>query len=107
MTISRERTKNELRCFCSRQPLLATYGVDQNMQLYIHVRIYKQRRIYGEVIVREGKVSLHCRECLRWHTVKIVQPNTAMLVEDTDPKPEVAEADTPSMLAPRAPEHLR
>lgn len=83
----RERTKNELRCFCSRAPLLATYGVDESGLLYVHVRIFKQRRIYGEVIVREGKVSLHCRECLRWHTVKIIQPNTAVLEEDTDPQP--------------------
>lgn len=95
----RGRTKNELRCFCSRAPLLATYGVDEKGKLYIHVRIFKQRRIYGEVIVQEGKVSLHCRECLRWHTVKIVQPNTAVLVEDTDPKPTEPQSNQP-ILAP-------
>lgn len=76
------KTKNELRCFCSRGPLLATYGIDGEGMLYVHVKIFKQRRIYGEVIVTEGKVRLHCRECLRWHTVVIEVPGLAALKED-------------------------
>lgn len=74
--------KNELRCFCSRLPLLATYGIGDDGRLYVHVRVYKQRRIYGEVLVTEGIVKLRCRECLRWHTVVIHQPNKAVLEED-------------------------
>lgn len=97
--MTRRPTKNELRCFCSRAPLLAMYGVDEHGKLYVHVRIFKQNRIYGEVIVREGRVSLHCRECLRWHTVKIIQPGTAVLMEDTDPQPTEPEASPPTMLA--------
>lgn len=79
-------TKNELRCFCSRTPLLATYGVDETGRLYVHVKIYKQRRIFGEVLVTDGIVKLHCRECLRWHTV-IIKPRLgkAELVEDLQP----------------------
>lgn len=79
------RTKKELRCFCSRGPLLGTYGLDEKGELYIHVKIFKQRRIFGEIIVQQGRVSLHCRECLRWHTVQIVQPGTAVLVEGSPP----------------------
>lgn len=79
------KTSNELRCFCGRQPLLATYGVDEKGKLYIHVKIFKQRRIFGEILVTEGEVSLHCRECLRWHTVKIRPSGTPVLEENTDP----------------------
>lgn len=84
MSLSR-KTSNELRCFCGRQPLLATYGVDEDDRLYIHVKIFKQRRIFGEVLVTEGTVSLHCRECLRWHTVRIRPSGKAVLEETTDP----------------------
>jgi hypothetical protein len=81
----RERTHNELRCFCSRRPLLAVYGLDKDRHLYVHVRIYKQQRIFGEVIITDGTVRLHCRECLRWHKVIIKQPNSLGLIEETDP----------------------
>lgn len=80
-----KRSQHELRCLCSREPLLATYGVDEKGQLYIHVRVYKQRRVFGEVIVTGGTVKLHCRECLRWHTVVIKQPGRAELSEDSYP----------------------
>lgn len=76
------RTSNELRCFCNRKPLLATYGIYKD-QLYVHVKVHKQARIYGEVLVTGGTVRIHCRECLRWHTVRIVQPGNARL-EETD-----------------------
>lgn len=87
----RERTKNELRCFCSRKPLLATFGVDEQGQLYVHVKIFKQSRIFGEVLITEGRVKLHCRECLRWHTVKIRQPGRAVLEEDSGPPSMIEE----------------
>lgn len=85
-------TKNELRCFCSREPLLAVYGLKEG-KLYVHVKIYKQRRIYGEVLVTEGTVKLHCRECLRWHTVVLRAPGHAFLKEDTDPPSLPTEAE--------------
>lgn len=76
-------SKNELRCFCRLEPLLAVYGI-RDGKLYVHVKIYKARRIFGEILVTEGKVSLRCRDCLRWHTVRLVNPNTAVLEEDTE-----------------------
>lgn len=78
------KTANDLRCFCARAPLLAVYGIDKDGKLYVHVRVYKQNRIYGEVLVTGGTVKLHCRECLRWHRVVIRQRNKAELKEDTD-----------------------
>ena len=78
---------DELRCFCTRRPLLATYGVDSKGCLYVHVKIWKQRRLYGEVMVTGGRVQLRCRECLRLHTVVIRQPNRAALKEVTEALP--------------------
>lgn len=68
------RTTHDLRCFCSRKPLLGKYGLDDNGRLYVWIKVFKQSRMYGEVIVQEGPVRLRCRECLRWHTVTIIQP---------------------------------
>jgi len=76
---------HQLRCFCSTEPLLATYGVDDEGRLYVHVKIYKQRRIFGEVIVTEGIVRLICRECFRWHKVNIKQHGEAVLSEEPVP----------------------
>jgi hypothetical protein len=75
------RTHNDLRCFCARKPMLATYGIDEHGKLYVHVKVYKQNRIFGEVFITDGVVKLHCRECLRWHRVVMRQPNTATLEE--------------------------
>lgn len=88
----RSKTKNELRCFCSREPLLATYGLDEKGKPYVHVKVYKQGRIYGEVLVTEGVVKLHCRECLRWHAVIFRSPDTAVLEESSDDIPVRSEA---------------
>lgn len=81
------KTTHELRCFCARTPLLAMYGIDERGALFVHVRVFKQNRIYGEVLIKEGTVQIHCRECLRWNTVKIVKPNVVSLEEV--PAPEV------------------
>lgn len=102
--MAREQRQQELRCFCARKPLLATYGVNKDGKLYVHVKVYKQRRVYGEVLVTEGKVQLHCRECLRWHTVTIRQPGRAVLEESTEVPSIETDAVNPSMLAPTAPE---
>lgn len=79
------RSKHELRCFCRTEPLLAVYGVNEQGLLYIHIKVYKQQRIFGEIIATGGVVQLRCRECLRWHKVRILQPGRAVLEEETDP----------------------
>lgn len=82
--MSTEERHTPLRCFCSRKPLLATYGI-KNGELFVHVKVFKQQRIFGEVIVTGGVVRIHCRECLRWHRVIIKQPNRAALEEEMEP----------------------
>jgi hypothetical protein len=82
----RKRSKYELRCVCRTQPLLAVYGVDEDGYLYVHIKIFKQGRIYGEVVASGGVVRLRCRECYHWQRVRILQPdNCAVLVADTEP----------------------
>lgn len=63
--------RQELRCFCSRTPLLAVYGVGNDKRPFIHVKIYKQGRIYGELVLKGGEVNIKCRECYRWYIVYI------------------------------------
>lgn len=82
----RRRSAHELRCHCSREPLLAVYGIDGKGQLYVHMRVYKQNRVFGEMIATGGEVKLHCRECLRWHKVVIREPSRLELTEATDPQ---------------------
>lgn len=84
--MARRRSQHELRCFCRTEPLLAVYGVDERGDLYIHIRIYKQQRIYGEIYATRGEVKLRCRECLRWHTVVIRGQSRAELKETTPPR---------------------
>jgi hypothetical protein len=65
------RREKELRCFCGGEPLLATYGIDKLGKLFIHVKIWKARRIFGELVIEVGIVKIRCRNCLRWHVVNI------------------------------------
>lgn len=88
----KEKTRNELRCFCRRRPLLATYGLDDSNKVYVHVKVYKNRRIYGEIVVREGSsLSLRCRECLRWYGLEVGK-GSPILKETTVPNAVELEA---------------
>lgn len=79
------RREHELRCFCRSKPLLATYGIDSFGVLFVHVKVYKGDRIYGEIVVEGGLVKLHCRNCLRWHRVNI-SGTRARLAESETPE---------------------
>lgn len=79
------RTKHQLRCFCGRRPLLAFYGLDAAGRLYVHVMVYKQRKIYGNIILRGGPVEIQCRECLRWHIMNFTPFNRIEMEETTPP----------------------
>ena len=72
------RTEHDLRCSCKEKPLLATYGVDSKRELYIHIKVWKQSRVFGEVLIKSGTVKIHCRECGLWHTI-IMKEKTANL----------------------------
>ena len=74
--------ESPLRCeLCRFKPLLATFGRDASGELYIHVKVYKSGRVYGNIYAT-GSVRLQCRDCLRWHNVRIVQPDKAVLVPE-------------------------
>ena len=78
------RREKELRCFCSRQPLLATYGIDGSGKLFVHVKIWKSRRIFGELIIEGGLVKIRCRECLRFHTIHFHEKRATLEATDQD-----------------------
>lgn len=64
----------ELRCYCSSRPLLARCGRDPvTGEPWVHVKTWKQKRLYTEVIATGGTVRIRCRECLRWMNVKIIR----------------------------------
>lgn len=79
------RPEKELRCFCRGEPLLATYGVNKTGDLFVHVKIYKQNRIYGEIVFEGGIAKIRCRNCLRWHRV-VFRTNVVTLSEDEAPE---------------------
>lgn len=87
------RREKELRCFCRGEPLLATYGVDSGGKLFVHVKIYKQNRIYGELVFEGGIVKIRCRNCLRWHRVIFAGRQTVVLKEDQAPEAEAVIGD--------------
>lgn len=79
------------------------YGLDAKGRTYVHIKVYKQRRIYGESIHYNGEVKIKCRECLRWNIIIFVNPNKdrAVLRESTTP-PEVDSRGIVGTTDPRA-----
>ncbi len=64
----------EIRCVCSRRPLLAVAGRDDKTgHGFIHIKSWKGSRLYTEVVISEGTAHLRCRECLHWLKVRIVK----------------------------------
>lgn len=73
----------QLRCYCRRRPLLALCGRDAKTgEPYVHVKAFRQDRIYAEVVATAGDVRIRCRECLRWFTVKIRHTKLSVHEED-------------------------
>jgi len=60
----------EIRCTCSRSPLLAVAGSSDEGP-FIHVKAYKQQKIITELVVTSGIVRLRCRNCNRWLTLNV------------------------------------
>ena len=62
----------EVRCFCSKRTLLAKCGIDtRTRRPFIWQKVYKQGRVFGEMIAYGGRVVLRCRDCGRWTEVHI------------------------------------
>jgi hypothetical protein len=92
----RRKTKNELRCFCRGAPLLATYGIDEDGSLYVHVKVHKQGRIFGETYHTGGVVRIRCRNCFRWNRVTFVSSGPA-------PEAKLEEASPPEAVGENSP----
>lgn len=73
---------HDLRCMCRRRPILAKYGRDSKGRPFVHVKIHKQRQVYGEMVFTEGVCRIRCRECLRWYTVKIRMTKEGVQVQE-------------------------
>lgn len=63
-----------IRCsFCARKPLLATFGIDRERKPFVHVKVYKQKRIFANLVATGGPVHIQCRECNRWLRINFVR----------------------------------
>lgn len=89
----RQSTKNVIRCFCSRKPLLAMYGLDEKGQIYVHIKAYKGRRIFVEVLFTKGEIEMRCRDCFRWYRL-VIKDNKPKLIEATEPDSVSSQAVT-------------
>ena len=79
----------DVRCFCKRTPLLAVCGKDTiSGQPYVHIKTWRQQRILAEVVVESGVARIRCRECLRWHCIRI---RTSTLDTSVESLPETIE----------------
>lgn len=72
----------EIRCFCNKHPLLAICGRDNKTgEPFVHIKTWKQGRLYVEAVVTSGVVRIRCRDCFRWHTVRIIRDSVRIKEE--------------------------
>lgn len=76
-----------IRCECSARPILAIARLSEDGKWVIHVRAYKQHRIYAEVVIDSGSPRIRCRECLRWHQINIKRARVEAV--ETSPPSEI------------------
>lgn len=87
--------KGEIRCFCSRSPLLAIFGMNKSGEPFIHVKVWKQKRLYIELVLtgKSAKASIKCRDCYRWYNIFITDSMVNSVLESSPA--EVQNADQP------------
>ena len=69
--MQRPEGSDEMRCTCSRAPLLAVGGRDAAGKGFLHIMTWKGKRLYVNVVITDGTARIQCRECLRWWKVTI------------------------------------
>lgn len=94
--MKKQKTQNEIRCYCRRKPLLAVFGLNEKGKPYVHVKVFKNRRIFGEILVTRGDIQLRCRECLRWYSITINE-GRPKLTETSEPE-QLGDDSTPGMI---------
>ena len=60
----------EVRCECSRRPLLAKAGIDKGAP-FLHIRHMKGSRSLLDMKVFGGRCEIVCRECNRLWRIKL------------------------------------
>ena len=66
------RGEVELRCACSNHTLLGVgYRDPRTGEARLHIKIFKQSRVFGEVVITAGSAHIRCRDCLRYTKVTI------------------------------------
>lgn len=60
-----------IHCKCDCETKLAEYGVNSDGKLFVHLKVFKQGRVFGEMIATSGVVHLRCRDCARWTLIRI------------------------------------
>lgn len=81
--------RGEIRCFCSRSPLLGVYGVGKDGRAFVHVKVWKQKKLYTELLIKDGEVSMKCRDCYRWYRI-FIKPNSPVKLVEFHPGDENA-----------------
>ena len=64
-------TPQVIHCECDYETKLAEYGIDGNGKLFVHLKVFKQGRVFGEMVATSGMVHLRCRDCGRWTKIRI------------------------------------
>ena len=63
--------EHELRCNCSKNTLLGVFKTDEEGVPFLHVKSWKQKRIFTDIEVSGGLVRVRCRDCHRVNTVHV------------------------------------
>lgn len=79
----------EARCSCHRHPLLAVCGRTDDGLGFVQIKAWKGQRLLTEAIVTSGVVNIKCRECFRWHCIKLVYGKTPEEIQNKPPGPQI------------------
>jgi hypothetical protein len=63
---------SDVRCFCQHKTLLGKVARDPETGApCLHVMMKASGRTAREMVILSGTVKLKCRDCTRWHLVRI------------------------------------
>lgn len=98
----RPRSSYEYKCDCRHHPLLAIYGREEGGALYVHVRVYKNKKLYAEVYTNHD-IKIMCRECKFWREIVIRNRVEPKVVPALKPEAIVPLAAVQQCLRPDTP----
>jgi hypothetical protein len=81
-----EATSFQLKCICPTKRTLARYGIDEKDNLYLHIKVYKQRRVFAQLVINApAKLRIQCPACGRWHGI-VMRDDRPHMTDSTRPK---------------------